>query len=52
MSKSGSNQAVPARRDRASPPDGGLTDLMKAHLDDVTGGLAAGHNSWRQRVAV
>ena len=28
----------------------GLTDLMKAHLDDVTGGLVAGHNSWKQRV--
>lgn len=24
----------------------GVTDLMKAHLDDVAGG--ASHNSWRQ----
>jgi hypothetical protein len=28
----------------------GLTELMKAHLDDVTGGLAARHSSWRQSV--
>lgn len=27
-----------------------LTELMKGHLDDVTGGLVAGHNSWKQRV--
>ncbi len=29
--------------------DEGLTELMKAHLDSVAGGLA-GHNSWRQTV--
>jgi hypothetical protein len=28
----------------------GLTELMKAHLDDVTGGAAARHNSWKQTV--
>jgi hypothetical protein len=28
--------------------DLGLTELMKAHLDDVTGGAAARHNSWKQ----
>ncbi|NKB16609.1 MAG: hypothetical protein HC774_06725 [Sphingomonadales bacterium] len=50
MSKVTGHETVSARRDRASQPDGTLTDLMKAHLDDVTGGLAAGHNSWRQRV--
>jgi hypothetical protein len=27
-----------------------LSELMKAHLDDVTGGLAARHNQWRQVV--
>jgi hypothetical protein len=30
--------------------DEGLTELMKAHLDDVTGGAAARHNSWKQTV--
>jgi hypothetical protein len=30
--------------------DSGLTELMMAHLDDVTGGLAARHNSWKQTV--
>ncbi len=30
--------------------DEGLTELMKAHLDDVTGGLSARHNSWKQTV--
>jgi hypothetical protein len=29
--------------------DENLTELMKAHLDTVAGGLA-GHNSWRQTV--
>jgi hypothetical protein len=29
--------------------DESLTELMKAHLDTVAGGLA-GHNSWRQTV--
>jgi len=28
--------------------DEGLTELMKAHLDDVTGGAMARHNSWKQ----
>jgi hypothetical protein len=31
--------------------DAGLTELMKAHLDTVAGGLA-GHNSWRQTSVV
>jgi hypothetical protein len=30
--------------------DTGLTELMQAHIDDVTGGLAARHNSWKQTV--
>jgi hypothetical protein len=30
--------------------DSRLTELMKAHLDDVTGGLSARHNQWKQSV--
>jgi hypothetical protein len=40
----------PDQHDAASEVDARLTELMKAHLDDVTGGLAARHNQWKQSV--
>lgn len=32
------------------PNEDALTELMKGHLDDIVGGLAARHNSWKQTV--
>ncbi|CAN5627537.1 hypothetical protein BH10PSE14_BH10PSE14_22230 [soil metagenome] len=28
--------------------DDAMTDLMQAHLDDVTGALGSKHSSWKQ----
>lgn len=38
------------QHDSAGDIDTRLTELMKAHLDDVTGGLATRHNQWKQTV--